>query len=145
MRELNKVIKHTQYTLPIIQDELRKHHGYQFLTKLDISMQYYTFELDDESKKLCTIVTPFGPYWYNRVPMGLCTSPGYAQAHMEEILRDIKENSVYLDDIGIFTDTWEAHLEALQRTLTILEENNFTINPLNVNGVWGRLIGLDIG
>lgn len=130
MRELNKVIKRTQYTLPIIQDELRKRHGYQFLTKLDISMQYYTFELDDESKKLCTIVTPFGPYCYNRVPMGLCTSPGYAQSRMEEILRDIEEDSVYLDDIGVFTDTWEAHLDALSRTLKVLEDNNFTINPL---------------
>ena len=82
MRELNKVIKRTQYTLPIIQDELRKHHGYQFLTKLDISIQYYTFELDDESKNLCTIVTPLGPYCYNQVPIGLCTSPVYAQARM---------------------------------------------------------------
>ena len=62
--------------------------------------------------------------------MGLCTLPGYAQARMEEILQDIKEDSVYLDDIRILTNTWEAHLEALQQTLTILEENNFTINPL---------------
>ena len=54
---------------------------------------------------------------------------------MEEILRDIKEDSVYIDYIGIFTDTWEAHLVALQRTLTILEENNFTINPLKCEWV----------
>ena len=86
MRELNKVIKRTQYTLPTINDVLRKCRGYEFLTKLDISMQYYTFELDEESRKLCLIVTPFGAYSYNRVVMGLKISHGGAQARMEEVL-----------------------------------------------------------
>ncbi|KAL7551584.1 hypothetical protein ACHAWF_014769 [Thalassiosira exigua] len=113
MCELNKVIKRTQYTLPIISDVLRKQSGYKFVSKLDISMQYYTFELDEESKKLCTIVTPFGPYCYNRVPMGLKISPVYAQVRIEEILRGIEEIECYIDDIGVFTTTWEQHVVVL--------------------------------
>ncbi len=35
--------------LPIIQDILRKRTRYKFFTKIDISMQSYTFELDEES------------------------------------------------------------------------------------------------
>jgi hypothetical protein len=69
--QINKVIRCKQYPLPIITDIIRKHSGYKFFTKLDVSMQYYKFELNKESQDLCTIVTPFGKYKYFRLLMEL--------------------------------------------------------------------------
>jgi hypothetical protein len=83
---LNKFIKHKVYNLPKIQDILLRHASYTFLTKLDISMQYYTFELDEPSKKLSMICTPFGNYRYNQLLMGICQSPDIAQEAMEDLL-----------------------------------------------------------
>jgi hypothetical protein len=82
-RQLNKVKRREQYPLPIIMDILRKHSRYKFFTKLDVSMQYYTFELDNKSQDSCTIIAPFGKYKYLRLPMGLKCSPAIAQTIME--------------------------------------------------------------
>jgi hypothetical protein len=95
LKLLNKVIRRKQYLLPIITDILRKHFGYKFFTKLDVSMQYYTFELDEESQDLCTIVTPFGKYKYLRLPMGLKCLLDIAQAAIENVLSGIEDADVY--------------------------------------------------
>ena len=92
-------------------------------------MQYYTFELDEPSKKLCTITTPFGLYKYERLPMGISEAPDIAQEIMEDVVRDC-DCEVYIDDIGVFGKTWDDHLNKLKLILTTLQDTGFTINPL---------------
>jgi hypothetical protein len=111
-------------------DILCKWSGYKFFTKLDISMQYYTFEIDKESQDLCTIITPFGTYKYLRLPMGLKCSPDIAQAAMDNVLSDINKPDVYIDDVGAFSNDWDHHVNLLATILWQLGEKGFTINPL---------------
>ena len=81
-RELNKRIKRKPFPIPKIQDMLLKLEGFQYATSLDLNMGYYHIELSPDSKKLCTIVLPWGKYEYQRLPMGLCNSPDIFQEKM---------------------------------------------------------------
>jgi hypothetical protein len=76
------------------------------------------------------MATPFGEFKYNIVPMGLKCSSDFAQEVMENIFRDIAEAEVYIDDIDIFSDSWDQHMAVLQIVLQKLQENGFTVNPL---------------
>ena len=130
-RGLNKCLKRKTYPIPRIGDILARRTGYAFLSKMDISMQFYTFELDDESKELCTIATPFGLYRYKKLPMGISQSPDIAQETMEKVLKDISDDlEVYIDDIGIFSKDWNSHIEILDKVCERLEEKGFSVNPL---------------
>ena len=98
-------------------------------------MQYYAFELDDASKELCTICTPFGNYRYNRLAMGVNQSPDIAQEIMEDLFCPLDEVDVYIDNVGVYNNSWNDHLHSLHKVLTILQDSNFTTNPLKCK--WG--------
>ena len=129
-RTLNKCLKRKVYPLPRIEDIVARRGKYNFFTKLDLSMQYYIFELDEPSQEIATIVTPFGKFAYQRMAMGLCTSPDEAQSMMTHILRDL-DVDVYIDDVGIFTDgSYDEHLIVVDKVLDRLQSNGCKMNPL---------------
>lgn len=97
-------------------------------------MQSFKFELDRESQELWVIMAPFGKYKYKCLPKGLKCTPDFAQQTMEQFPQglDIK---VYLNDIDIFSNTWEKHLALLEKILSYLKANN-TQSPEMQMGHW---------
>ena len=67
--------------------------------------------------------------------MGVSQAPDIAQEVMEDVLREEDDTDVYFDDVGVFSNEWATHLATLSRILSILQNHNFTVNPLKCE--WG--------
>ena len=63
--------------------------------------------------------------------MGLKCAPDIAQECMEQIFRDLQEDTeVYIDDIGCFSKDLESHIQLLHKACNRLAENGLIVNPL---------------
>lgn len=103
-RDVNMLIMRRPYSMSRIHEIMQKRSGYTHFTKMDLSMQFYCFEPDEESKKYTTIMTRDGQlYEYNQLPMGMKISPDEAQSIMEKILEGL-DVTCYTDDLGIWTN-----------------------------------------
>jgi hypothetical protein len=69
-RELNKRIVRKPYPVPkISHTTLQELEGFTYATALDLNMGYYTIRLDPAAATICTIIFPWGKYFYQRLPM----------------------------------------------------------------------------
>ena len=128
-RELNKRIKRKPFPLPKIQDLMLKLEGFQFATSLDLNMGYYHVELSPFSKRLCTIVLPWGKYEYQRLPMGLCNSPDIFQEKMSTLMQDLEYVRAYIDDLLCITKgDWYDHLDKLEAVFQRLQQAGLKVN-----------------
>ncbi|GBL64615.1 Retrovirus-related Pol polyprotein from transposon 297, partial [Araneus ventricosus] len=64
------------------------------------------------------------------MPFGLKNAPFYFSKMMNEILEGCDEYAIpYLDDIAIFSQTWDEHLKHLQDVLERIKRAKLTIKP----------------
>ena len=130
-RKLNKLLKRPRYFLPSIPEIMQRRQRFKFITKIDISMRFYTFEIDAQSQRLCVISTPFGLYQYKGLPMGITNSPDFFQYVIHPLFSDLSNAECFIDDIGIFLlASFEAHLQTTHQVLLRLERYGLTVNPL---------------
>jgi hypothetical protein len=130
-RELNKCIKRKPYPIPLIQDILLKLEGFKYATSLDLNMGYYHIKLDPQSRKLCTIVLPWGKYEYDSLPMGLNNSPDVFQEKISTLMSGLEYVRAYIDDLLIITQSnWQDHLDKIEEVLTRLTEAGLKVNAV---------------
>jgi transposase InsO family protein len=118
-RKLNKVARSCAYPLPKINDILSTMRGSRYFSTLDLNKGFWQIKLAEESKGKTSFTTVFGQFQFKRLPFGLATSPGAFQSAMNSVLAGINwvNGMVYIDDILIFTETFEEHLEVLAKVL----------------------------
>ena len=85
-------------------------------------------ELDPESAKLCTFITPFGRYMFKRLPFGSICSQDIFQRIMSEMLEDIEDVEVVVDDILIWGENDNQHNSRLTKVLEWAKHQNFKLN-----------------
>ena len=92
-------------------------------------MMYYSFVLDNERRKLCTIVTSYGKFHYNRLATELKPAPDFAQYYISKTLEDL-DVECCIDDVGIFSNSHEDHMKPITTVVQRLQATGFKINTL---------------
>ena len=78
-------------------------------------MGYYTIKISLASQDMTTIVTEFGKFRYNRLPMGMCSSGDIFQSKVDKLISDIEGVKTYIDDILVLSkDCFRNHIEQLR-------------------------------
>ena len=78
---------------------------------------------------MTTIVTKFGKFIYNRLPMGMCASMDIFQAKVNKLLGDIEGVKTYIDDILILSKySFEKYIEQRRIILGRLRAAGIKVN-----------------
>ena len=112
-RDLNTITKTDAYPLPRIDEMLDRLHGAQYFSKLDCKSAYWMIRMAEDSKEMTAVITPFGKYSFCYMPFGLKNAPSTFQRAIDSVLAPLEYAYPYLDDIIVFSSTWEDHVGAL--------------------------------
>lgn len=129
-RKLNSLTKKNRYPLPLINETLSRIRSAKYFTKLDIVAAFNKLRMDPGSEDYTTFKTRFGTFKYLVMPFGLCNGPASWQNYMNDLLFEYLDKfcSVYLDDILIYSDTLEEHIEQVRKVLKLLESHGLTVD-----------------
>ncbi|CAG8800349.1 12058_t:CDS:1, partial [Dentiscutata erythropus] len=129
-RKLNAVTKKDSYPLPRVDDLLETFSKARWFSSLDLLSGYWQLPVNEKDKEKTAFVTSCGTYEFNVMPFGLCNAPASFQRLMDKILADEigKFVVVYLDDINIYSENFDEHLDHISVIFKKLKESGLKLN-----------------
>lgn len=131
-RKLNNKTRKDAYMLPRFDDTIDVLSGSKYFSKIDLHSAYWQIGLAESDKpKTAFSVGNLGFYEWNRMGFGLTNAPATFQRCMEKCMGDmhLKECLIFLDDILIFSSTFEEHISRLESVFQRLSDHNLRVKP----------------
>ena len=130
-RRLNAVTRKDSFPLPRIDDALDALNGTKYFSSMDLMSGYWQVEMEPESRERTAFITYGGLYEFLVLPFGLTGAPGTFARLMESVLRNLtyKICLTYLDDILVYSKTFEDHLFHFRQVFYRLRLANLKLKP----------------
>ena len=116
-RQLNAATIKDAHPLPRIDDLLDALHGAKWFSTLDLKSGYWQVPIAEQDKEKTAFRTSSGQLFeFNQVLFGFCNAPATFSRLMDRVLAGLHWETClfYLDDIIVFSSTWEEHLARLR-------------------------------
>ena len=129
-RRLNSTTPFDAYPMPRTDELIDRLGGAKYITTLDLAKGYWQVPMKEEDKAKTAFTTPNGLFQFKVMPFGLSGAPATFQRMMDRLLQGMEDFvGAYIDDVIIFSESWETHLHHVEQVLLKLKEHNLTAKP----------------
>jgi len=128
-RQLNSLTFKDSYPLPRIDTCFDSHGGATLFSTLNLWHSYWQVELDPSTSDKTTFVMRRGSWKFRVLAFGLSNAPAVFQRLMDRVLVGLtwEVSLAFLDDIIVFSRTFEQHIERLRLVFDRLKEANLKL------------------
>ena len=131
-RKLNSLTVKDSHLLPCICEALESLTGAAHYSTFDMNSGFWQVPMDEESKQYTAFTLgSMGLYECESMPFGLCNAPPTFQRLMQNCLGKLNLTYclIYLDDVIVFSDTPEEHLQRMCVVFNRLREHGLKLKP----------------
>ena len=128
-RRLNAITRFDADVIPDQEDLFVQLNKAIFFTKIDLTKGFWQLPIEVDSRQYTAFRVPNGHYQFKFVPFGLLNSPSYFNRTIRKVLKGLNHVVFYFDDILIFNDVWDSHLDAVTKVFQRLKEVGLTVKP----------------